>query len=134
MVDNRLLYQETFLKKLEQFGIVYKVTKQGVCFQWSKQMPWPLNYTVCFWENRVNVCAWGMGKVSAEQLGAGYKMCSEFNCAVNWAKLFLDKHNELLCMIDTVLNPDDAVEEIRELLVRMDAALAEKQALWQSVT
>lgn len=115
VTDNRLLYQTTFMKKLEQLGVAFNVNKNLVCFMWQA----PVYTFFCkfiFEGNEVTLC--GTQKILLPVADA-YKLCSELNSKVNWLKFFVVKHNVMVCQVHTVLNADTAVDECLELLERM---------------
>lgn len=133
MTDNRFIYQTAFIKKLEQLGIRYRIAdKTVICFDWSGSAPACISYELCFTENRAMLTAVDLGSFNASTLATGYQLCSILNSELQWVKFVIDRHNRLLCLIDTVLNLDDAVEEIMELLERIDRAVADNRLLLQA--
>lgn len=133
MTDNRVIYQTAFMKKLEQLGIRYRLAdKSVICFQWAGGLSAALSYELSFVENRVTLTAVELGGFQIATLATGYQLCSILNSELQWVKFVIDRHNRLLCFIDTVLNLDDAVEEIMELLERIDRAVADNKLLLQA--
>ena len=133
MTDNRFIYRTAFIKKLEQLGIRYRVADKAViCFDWTGSALECISYELCFTENRAMLTAVDLGSFNASTLATGYQLCSILNSELQWVKFVIDRHNRLLCFIDTVLNLDDAVEEIMELLERIDRAVADNRLLLQA--
>ena len=133
MTDNRVIYQTAFMKKLEQLGIRYRLAdKSVICFQWAGGLSAALSYELSFVENRVTLTAVELGGFQIATLATGYQLCSILNSELQWVKFVIDRHNRLLCFIETVLNLDDAVEEIMELLERIDRAVADNKLLLQA--
>lgn len=120
MTDNRLLYQTTFIKKLEQLGVDFTVTKNLVCFQWQAAA-YSFACKCIFAGDEVNIL--GTQPISLP-LADAYKLCSELNNKINWLKFFAAKHGVLVCQVHTVLNADTAVDECLELLERMAQELS----------
>lgn len=120
MTDNRLLYQTTFMKKLEQLGVNFTVTKNLVCFQWQAAA-YSFACKCAFAGNEVSIL--GTQPVSLP-LADAYKLCSELNNKINWLKFFAVKNGVLVCQVHTVLNADTAVDECLELLERMAQELS----------
>ena len=133
MTDNRVIYRTAFIKKLEQLGIIYRVADKAViCFDWAGSAPEHISYELRLTESRATLTAVDLGSFTASTLATGYQLCSILNSELQWVKFVIDRHNRLLCLIDTVLNPDDAVEEIMELLERLDRAVTENKLLLQA--
>lgn len=133
MTDNRVIYQTAFMKKLEQLGIRYRLAdKSVICFNWAGGLPAAFSYELSFVENRVTLTAVELGGFHAATLATGYQLCSILNSELQWVKFVIDRHNRLQCFIDTVLNSDDAVEEIMELLERIGTAVADNELLLQA--
>ena len=120
MTDNRLLYQTTFMKKLEQLGVNFTVTKNLVCFQWQAAAS-SFACKCVFAGNEVNIL--GTQPISLA-LSEAYKLCSELNNKINWLKFLVTKQGVLVCQVHTVLNADTAADECLELLERMAQELS----------
>lgn len=127
MTDNRTIYQTAFTKKLEQLGIAYRLAdKSVICFSWGEAAA---SYELRFTDSRATLTAVNLGGFTAATLSQGYQLCARLNSEVKWLKFVIDRQGQLLGLVDTALNTDEAMEEIMELLARMSTALAEKQSL-----
>lgn len=130
MTDNRVIYQTAFIRKLEQLGIRYRLAdKDVICFSLAGAATLPVSYELSFRENRATLVAMELGLFNAATLPAGYQLCSILNSELQWVKFIIDRSGRLLCVIETVLNSEDVVEEIMELLERIDRALADNELL-----
>lgn len=127
MTDKKLIYQTAFIKKLEQLGIAYRCMEDNrLCFKYSGDKVKSVSYEVHFADSRVCLSAVELGSFTSATQARGFQLCSILNSELQWVKFVIDRRNKLLCQIDTVINADDAVEEIMELLERITTAIDEK--------
>lgn len=130
MTDNKFIYRTAFIRKLEQLGIRYRLAdKDVICFRLAGAATLPVSYELCFRENLATLTAVELGLFNAATLPAGYQLCSILNSELQWVKFIIDRSGRLLCVIETVLNSEAAVEEIMDLLERIDRAVADNELL-----
>lgn len=126
MTDNRLIYQATFKKKLEQIGVPFRLEKTNLYFNW-KGINCCLRYEQ---DNSLQLYGLKLSQLAADKLARAYVLCNRFNNEIDWLKFVVTRDNELVCMVTSAVNADDVVTECLELLERMQQAVGQlKQQL-----
>lgn len=120
MNDNKIIYQTTFTKKLEQVGVPFHLEREKIYFTW-KGVNCCLAYSA---DNKLELHGRQVTNFAKGQLQAAYGLCNELNKQINWLKFIISKENELICTVTSAVNPDDVVEETLELLTLMHKAVS----------
>ena len=120
MTDNRIIYQRTFTKKLEQVGVPFHLERDKIYFIWQG-VNCCLVYSA---DNKLELHGRQVTSFAKQQLALAYGLCNELNKQINWLKFIVSKENELICTVTSAVNPDDVVEEALELLTLMQKAVS----------
>ena len=57
--------------------------------------------------------------VPVEKIADMLVVCNELNSTYKWVKFYLDNDNDLVLQDDAILSPDNAADEVFELMLRM---------------